>query len=131
VTGASVSEFLGEFAALRGADVTADEAKKAQASRRMGMMQSFAGLRGIVDAGATLVRNDRPFSALAEELALIAQATEADLNRLATKAPLLERGLLVLVGDGKLIREQMIGIPIREPVERTVTGDAKLLNPDE
>ena len=131
VTGASVSEFLGEFAALRGADVTADEAKKAQASRRMGMMQSFAGLRGIVDAGATLVRNGRPFSALAEELALIAQATEADLNRLATKAPLLERGLLVLVGDGKLIREQMIGIPIREPVERTVTGDAKLLNPDE
>ena len=78
-----------------------------------------------------MVRNDRPFSALAEELALIAQATDADLNRLATKAPLLERGLLVLVGDGKLIRKQMVGMPISEPVERSVTGDAKLLNPDE
>lgn len=123
VTGASVREFISEFSALRGADISADETKKAQAARRMAMMQSFAGLRGIVNAGATLVRNGRPFTELAAELQAIADVDAADLNKLARKAPMLEHGLLILVGDVDLIRKQMVGIPLPAPIEKDVYGD--------
>ena len=123
VTGASLREFLEEFAAIRSGDVSAEEAGKARASGRMDMIRSFAGLRGIVGAASTLVRNGRPFSDLGEELRAMAQINEADLNRLAKGAVPLEKGLLVLVGDKALITGQLEGLDLPPPIELTVTGE--------
>ena len=122
-TGDSVAQFLKEFAGVRGGNISEEEAKKARASRRMDMIQTFSGLSGIVSAGTTLVRNDRPFTELGEELQAVARVTEADLNRLAYNAVPLEEGLLVLVGDKKLILEQLEPLELPTPIELTATGD--------
>ena len=125
VTGDSVAQFLKEFAGVRSGNISTEEAEKARASRRMGMIQTFSGLGGIVSAGTTLVRNDRPFTELGEEMQAVARVTEADLNRLAYNAVPLEQGLLVLVGDKKLILEQLGSLELPTPIELTVTGDKK------
>jgi len=125
VTGASVSEFLKEFHQLRGGNVSADEAEKASATRRMEMMQAFSGLSGLLDAAVTLVRNHRPFSALGDELSQIAGAGEKDLNQLAYNAIPLDNAVLVIVGDAKTVREQLAGLDLPAPEELTVTGDPK------
>jgi predicted Zn-dependent peptidase len=122
VTGDAIGEFLKEFAGLRGGNISAEEAQKARATRRMSMMQTFSGLGGIVGAGATLVRNGRPFTELGEELQAVARMTEADLNLLAYNAVPLQQGLLVLVGDKKLILEQLSGLELPTPIELTITG---------
>ena len=122
-TGASVGEFLKEFSAIRGGDISGEEAGKARAAGRMDMIQSFAGLRGILRAATTLVRNNRPFSDLGEELKAIAAVRKSDLNRLTYGAVPLEKGLLVLVGDKKLVLEQLKGLELPTPVELTVNAD--------
>lgn len=124
VTGASVSEFLKEFAALRSGDVSTGEVRKAVATRRMQMIQSFQGLSGILGTAATLVRNDRPFTELGEELDAMSTVTDHDLNALVRNAVALESGLLVLVGDKKSILTQLEGIDLPTPIQLTVTGDA-------
>ncbi|MCH7808488.1 MAG: insulinase family protein [Planctomycetes bacterium] len=122
-TGAALGEFLKEFAAIRAGDINAQEARKARTSRRMAMIQSFAGLQGILNAATTLVRNNRPFTAMGDELAEVARVTEAELNHLANDAVPLERALLILVGDKKLILKQLTGLDLPEPTVFTVTGD--------
>ncbi len=123
VTGASVAEFLKEFAAIRAGDVSLTEAGKASATRRMRLVQSFQGLNGILGTAATLVRNGRPFSAIGEELAAIGRINADDLNRLAPGAVPLENALLVLVGDKNEILRQLGEVDLPTPVELTVTGD--------
>jgi len=123
VTGDAITQFLKEFAGIRGADISDEEAEKARASRRMDMIQAFTGLAGILDVGSALVRNGRPFTQLGDELQRVARMTAADLNRLAYDAIPLERGLLVLVGDEKLIRKQLEGLELPAPIELTTTGD--------
>ena len=118
------SEFLKEFAALRSGDVSAGEVRKATATRRMQMIQSFQGLSGILGSAATLVRNNRPFTELGEELDAMSSVTDADLNALVHDAVALERGLLVLVGDKESILAQLEGIDLPAPIELTVTGDS-------
>ena len=75
------------------------------------------------DPAATLVRNDRPFSELGEELDAIAKVTDADLNALVRDVVALERGLLVLVGDKTSILAQLEGLDLPTPIELTVTAD--------
>ncbi len=123
VTGASTKEFLKEFAAIRGGDISAEEARKARSSERMNMIQSFAGLRGIINTAATLVRNGRPFKDLGEELEKIANLRETDLNRLAPEAVPLEKGVLVLVGDRTLIGKQLQGLDLPAPVQLDISGE--------
>jgi len=123
-TGASLREFLAEFKHIRSGDVSAEEVGKSRANQRMRLMQSFAGVQGILDVGARLVRNSQPFSALGEELAVLARVTEADLNRLANDAIPLETGLVVIVGDRKSVTEQLAGLELPAPIEMTATGSA-------
>lgn len=123
VTGASIKEFLNEFNSLRGGNMTAAEVQKSGATNRMAIVQSFQGLSGILNTAAVLVRNNRPFSALGDELASFARMTDADLNKLAHDAVPLERALLVLVGDKKQIMEQIRDLKLPAPVELTVTGE--------
>ncbi len=123
VTGAAVGEFLEEFAAIRSGDISSEEARKARSARRMRIVQSFAGLRGILGSAATLVRNGRPFTDLGDELHAVAGVGEDDLNRLAYNAVPQEKGLLVLVGDKSLILEQLKGLDLPVPIELTPDGD--------
>ena len=111
------------MSAIRGGNISGEEAGKARAAGRMDMIQSFAGLRGILGAATTLVRNNRPFSDLGEELKAIAAVRKSDLNRLTYGAVPLEKGLLVLVGDKKLVLEQLKGLELPTPVELTVNAD--------
>lgn len=57
VTGASISEFVKEFGGLRSGNISVDETTKARATSRMDLMQTFAGLRGIIDSGTTSFPN--------------------------------------------------------------------------
>ena len=91
----------------------------------MDVVAQFAGLGGILGTASTLVRNNRPFSDLGDELQAVTRVTETDLNRLAYNAVPLEKSLLVLVGDKGQIMEQLKGLDLPEPVELTVTGDVK------
>ncbi len=123
VTGASVAEFLKEFEGIRGGNIASVEARKARSSERMRMIRSFAGLGGILSKAATLVRNNRPFTDLGEELAVVSNIGESDLNRIAYEAVPLDQALLVLVGDKKRIVEQLTGLPLPSMIEWSVTGD--------
>jgi predicted Zn-dependent peptidase len=122
VTGASVGEFLKEFRGIRGGDISAEEARKARSSSRMDMIQSFAGLQGILGTAATLVLNDRPFTDLGSELSAVAAITAKDLNAIAREAIPLETGVLVLVGDKKTILQQLEGLDLPEVVEFSAEG---------
>jgi hypothetical protein len=123
VTGASLAEFLKEFSSLRSGNVSPEEGGKARAARRMDMMESFAGLEGILSSATALIINDRPFSGLAEDLQLMNKASPEQLNRQAYDAVPLEKGLLVLLGDKDVIRSQLEGLELPPPRELTVTGD--------
>ncbi|MBI4718864.1 MAG: insulinase family protein [Planctomycetes bacterium] len=125
VTGAAVGEFLKEFAAIRGGDITADETQKSRTTRRREMIEDFEGLGGTLSLATTLVRNGRPFTELGEELAAVAKVTEAELNAIARDAVPLQAGLLLLVGDRRLIAEQLKGLDLPLPAELTVTGDPR------
>jgi len=125
VTGASLGEFLKEFRKLRSGDISADEASKARTNHRMDLMQSFEGLNGTLSAAATLVRNNRPFSQLGDDLRLVSQIDEGTLNRLAYNAVPLEKAVLVLVGDKATILKQLKGLDLPKPVEMTPEGVVK------
>ncbi len=125
VTGASLREFLNEFKAIRNGTISDEEANKARASQRMRLMQRFAGLSGILGAGATLVRNGQPFDALGKELAEMGHVRSADLNRLAHDAVPLEHALLVIVGDKQTVLDQLKGLDLPSPIEMTATGQVK------
>jgi predicted Zn-dependent peptidase len=123
VTGASIAEFMKEFQAIRGGDVSEEEAGKARSSERLDMIRSFAGLNGILSAASTLIENGRPLSDLDHDLSRVARITERDLNGIAQHAIPLETGLLVLVGDTTSILSQIKGLGLPRPIELTVTGD--------
>ncbi len=125
VTGASLTEFLKEFRALRSGDISTEEASKARTNHRMDLMSSFEGLNGTLSAAATLVRNNRPFSQLGDDLRLVSQIDEGALNRLAYNAVPLEKAVLVLVGDKATILKQLEGLDLPQPVEMTPEGVAK------
>ena len=103
--------------------MSAEEAGKARSSRRMRLVQSFAGLGGILNTAATLVRNGRPFSDIGEEIKQVARIGETELNRLAYNGVPLEHALLVLVGDKGEIEKQLEGLDLPAPTEFTVNGD--------
>ncbi len=123
VTGESIREFMKEFKAIRDGDISQVEAGKARSSGRMGMIRSFAGLGGILNAASTLIRNDRPFSDLGEQLDAVAKVHENDLNRLAHEAVPVEKTLLLLVGDKSEILKQTKELGLPSPIELTATGD--------
>ncbi len=125
VTGASIREFLKEFASIRSGDITKTEANKTRTTQRMRMMQDFQGLSGIIRAGVTLVRNGQSFSQLGQDLDMMSQVGHADLNRLAYDAIPLEQSVLVLVGDRDRILSQIGDLGLPEPVELTPSGDPK------
>lgn len=123
VTGAALGECLKEFERIRGGDVTPDEAAKARATVRNRVVESFAGLQGILSTAATLTLNGMPFSTVGRELAEASAISHTDLNAIARGALPLEEGVLLLVGDRTEVLEQLRALNLTIDGELTVTGE--------
>ncbi|MDR3689303.1 MAG: pitrilysin family protein [Fimbriimonas sp.] len=117
VTGASIKEFLKEFAKIRTRDVTDAEASKADSSLRTDIIQSLTGLEGVVSRAMSLYARDLPFTSIRSDLASIAEIRATDINALANESIPLEKALLVLVGDKSQILGQLEGLGLPAPVE--------------
>ncbi len=115
-TGEGVAAFLEEFARLREGDVTEDEARKAIAHARLGVIQDFAGLDGLVTTGAELARFGRGVEDLADELERQSGLTAEDLRAVSPKVGDLSRAVLVLVGDAKRILADLKQLDLPAPV---------------
>jgi predicted Zn-dependent peptidase len=119
VTGASVKEFLSEFAKIRKGDVTDAEASKAASSLRTETIQSLAGLQGVISKAMSLHTLGLPFSAITSELGQLEVLKANDLNSLVNSSIPLEMALLVLVGDKAQILKQLegLGLPQAEVIK--------------
>jgi predicted Zn-dependent peptidase len=122
-TGASLEELLEEINRIRAGDISDEEAGKARETLRTDVIQSFAGLNGLLGMAAELVANNLPFETLSRDIAAMQDAAAADLNALAKPAIPLENGVLVLVGDKRLIFEQLQKLDLPKPSEVNVRGE--------
>ena len=125
VTGASLREFFKEFEALRGGDVTPEEARKARSVARSRIVRSQASLGAILGAAARLLQNGEPFDAPEAELAEVQETEADDLNAVARESVALEDGILVLVGDRAAIVEQIADLDLPAPEDLAVTGEPR------
>jgi len=122
-TGASLKEFLHEFKRIRGGDISEDETLKARETLRTDVIQSFAGLNGVLQEAIERSAAEMPFESLIRDLATMQSAATAELNKIVGPALPLENGVLVLVGDKKLILEQIKDLQLAAPIEVNVRGD--------
>ena len=126
VTGAAVKEFLAEFGRLRGeggGDVTEEEAQKARETLRTAVVDSFAGLGGILSTASDLVLNNLPFDRVAKDLASIGAVDAKTLNAMCRAALPIDQGVMVLVGDKRAILEQLQGLGLPAIEELDVRGE--------
>lgn len=121
VTGESVKEFLHEFDRISKGDISPEEAVKARETLRAELIQSFAGLGGVLAEAEERIIAGKSFASLAEDMKAMQAATAPELNQLAQQAIPLQQGVLVLVGDKKVILEQIKDI-VPAPVELDVNG---------
>ena len=125
VTGASLREFLSEFARLSGGDVTPDEVGKARDIVKNGAVEGFSGLSGILATATSYAELGAPFETLGEDLAAQSSLDAAALNASAKTAIALDRGVLVLVGDKATILPQLKETGLPAPVEVDSWGERK------
>ncbi|HZV01499.1 MAG TPA: pitrilysin family protein [Planctomycetota bacterium] len=125
VTGASLKEFLAEVEKIRQGGIADDETKRARETLRADSIQSTGDLGGLLGIGLGLVEHGVTFDDWKKDLARLDQVTTAELNGLAHDAVPLEKGVLVLVGDKKLILEQIKGLGLPEPSEVDSKGERK------
>jgi predicted Zn-dependent peptidase len=118
-TGAALKEFLAEFDRLRSGTVTAEEAGKARETIKADTVQEFAGLSGLLGAAAEPLAAGAPFATIGQDLKAMENVSEKELNGLAKAAMPIETGVLVLVGDRRLIMEQTkdLGLPAPSVVD--------------
>ncbi|MFI5384486.1 MAG: M16 family metallopeptidase [Fimbriimonadales bacterium] len=114
-TGASLREFLFEFARLRTGDVKDSEVIKARASMRTESIAAMSSLGGLIGTAEELFLNNRSMGDLTRELKSISGLTAAAINPLARQAVPPDRGVLVLVGDKNLILKQLAGLKLPKP----------------
>lgn len=116
VTGASLKEFLAEFAKIRKGDITATEVAKASSSMRTIAIDNATTLEGVTFIAAWMNQFGRPYTDVGRDLDEIAAITPEQLNALAKDAIPLENGVLVLVGDKAQILAQLAGLGLPAPV---------------
>jgi predicted Zn-dependent peptidase len=119
VTGASLKEFMSEFARLRSGekgDITADEALKASGILRTGRIQRFGSLSGTVQTAAELLEVGAPPATITQDLERAQALAPEQLNALCKTALRLDEGVLVLAGDRALILEQIKPLGLPEPL---------------
>ena len=124
-TGASIKEFFQELTAISKGNISKLEARKARATNRQGLISALQGLSGILDQATRFAINDLPFAQLGKDMAALESVSNDALNTLAESAFPLDEALLVLVGDRKVILEQLSDLGLPKAVELTVRGDPK------
>lgn len=122
VTGAALKEFLGELARTRKGDISADEATKAVQTFRADTVESFATLQGLLGVYSSAITNGLPLDTVGKDMAAAGGVKAEALNASAARALPLDQGVLVLVGDKKLILEQIKGLGLADPIEVDPTG---------
>ena len=112
VTGPALTEFLGELRRLPKSDLTDAECRKARETYRTSTTERFGTVDGLVDDAGYLLSVAAPFDARTEQLTRAAAATPAALNAAAANLLHLDRSVLVLVGDKRIVLEQMKGVDL-------------------
>lgn len=115
VTGASIQEFLNEFARLRTGDIQEPEAAKARASMRTETIASLESLGGMIGTLESLYTHGQTMDDLARELRGYSDLTATTLNPIAKQSVSLDSAVLVLVGDKDLILKQIAGLKLPKP----------------
>ncbi|MFA6044380.1 MAG: pitrilysin family protein [Phycisphaerales bacterium] len=123
VTGESLKEFAAEFSRIRKGDISESEVTKARETLRTDTIQSFEGVGGTVGTAAGLVIDGLPFESLGQDVAAMQKVGAGELNAMAAAALPIDQGVLVLMGDKDLIKKQIEGLGLPEPVEYTVEGE--------
>ncbi len=121
-TGAALKEFLAEFAKIRAGDLSDDEVTKARRMMKTEFVQGLDSMEGRLGFASELLRVEAPWATISKDVETSESVTAAQVNKLAKDALALERGVLVLVGDKKLILEQTKDLGLPAPVEVDADG---------
>ena len=122
VTGKALKEFLNEFNAIRSNTITAAELTKARETLRTEAARQFSTLGGFVSTAESLLEDGLGWDSIAHDMDAMEKVSLEELNELARKAIRLDKGVLVLVGDKKLIEEQIKDLGLPAPTEVDVEG---------
>jgi zinc protease len=122
VTGASLKEFLAEFARIRGGDLTAEESQRAKALYRVQQVERFESLRSRIRALTELARFGLSVDAVTKDIARAEALDHAAVAALAKSVFAVESGVLVLVGDAQTIVPQLEGLGFAAPIRVTAEG---------
>ncbi len=115
VTGKALEEFLKEFARIRGGDVTDEESRRVRALFRIQNVERLEGLRSQIALLSDLAHFDLQIDALGKDLDEAQTWDKAKLNALAASTFSLDHGVLVLVGDSKVVLPQLEGLGLPAP----------------
>lgn len=115
VTGASLKEFLAEFAKISTGDISSAEAGKVSRTRRQEMVNSLERLEGLLGVASSLDQNGQSFASFGAELAAAIGVTDQQMNSVAKSALPMDHMLLVLVGDKATILKQLEGLGLPAP----------------
>ncbi len=115
VTGASVREFLAEFARMRLGDISGDEVEKARSTLRNIRVHASESLDGLVSELDGLVTFDLPLDHQVHDLARLEGVTVEQVNAVARRVLHPSGGVLVLVGDAAQIEPQLAGMDLPKP----------------
>jgi len=115
VTGASLKEFLKEFASIRSGNITAEEVEKTRQTMRTARVDTATSLENLVGTAAGMYLDGRSYTDIGKELQQIAALTPAQLNALVKAGIPLENSVLVLVGDKAQILAQLKGLGLPAP----------------
>jgi predicted Zn-dependent peptidase len=125
VTGPALREFFKELDRTRTGDITPGEIVKAEQTIRTDTIQALAGIHGPIGEMIPLLEAGQPFDTIAADLAAAMRTTAPEVNSFARDAIPLDKGVLVLVGDRKLILNQIKDLKLPAPVEYTPEGEEK------
>ncbi len=115
VTGLALKEFLAELTRIASGDITAEELGKARETYLNDTAESFGTLGGVLGVADELLAQQAPFTSTDADLAAARKVDVATVNAAAKDVFNLSGGVLVLVGDRKLIAEQIKGLNLAEP----------------
>ena len=122
VTGPALAEFFKEFDRIRKGDISEVELVKAVKTGRTETIQAYSTLPGVTSQAAVWLASGLPLDTPAADMAAQSKLTASDLNHAAGAAVQIDQGVLVLVGDRKLILEQIKALNLPTPVELSPEG---------
>ncbi len=122
VTGPSIKEILGEIQKLSKSEITDEEAKKARETFRSGVLDSFGTLDGMLGEVRRMVMLSAPLDTASTDLAKSKEAQGPALTAALKSAVDLNKSVMVLVGDKKLIMEQIKDLGLPAPIEVNADG---------